>query len=223
MQGPCEPHIIHESDDWIVVNKPAGWHTVRLASSPDQSVEGWLEEHRPEQRAWPESGIAHRLDAGTSGCLAVARSIEMFESLRAAFQGRFSRATVRKVYLAELTAPVKQVGDFSLHFSNRYKGSKKVSVSNRGTAWDRGECRWQRVGGKSTLIRIELVGAGRRHQIRAGMASVGAPLVGDLLYGAPAGAPDAPHVWPHLHAWQLSINGIKCEAPLPSWASTEVA
>ena len=58
-------------------------------------------------------------------------------------------------------------------------------------------------------MEIELIGPGRRHQIRAGFAHLGTPLVGDTLYGGP----EAPRIM--LHAWSVTIEGRKIEAPLP--------
>lgn len=65
----------------------------------------------------------------------------------------------------------------------------------------------------TTLLEVELLGPGRRHQIRAGLASLGHPLVGDVLYGARAeGAP-------RLHAWRVEVDGVPVEAEPPSWAA----
>jgi 23S rRNA pseudouridine1911/1915/1917 synthase len=78
-------------------------------------------------------------------------------------------------------------------------------------------------GARVALVALTLVG-GRRHQLRAHLAHVGAPLVGDALYG---GTPD-PHddgLW--LHAASLTIDGVTAHAPLPArwsrWATLDVS
>jgi 23S rRNA pseudouridine1911/1915/1917 synthase len=55
---------------------------------------------------------------------------------------------------------------------------------------------------------VELVGRGRRHQIRAGLAWLGHPLAGDSLYG---GSGD--REMPALHAWRVEIDGERVECP----------
>jgi 23S rRNA-/tRNA-specific pseudouridylate synthase len=64
------------------------------------------------------------------------------------------------------------------------------------------------------LVELELVGPGRRHQLRASCAHLGHPLVGDALYrGATADSV-------RLHAWKVEIDGVTVEAPAPPWACT---
>ena len=53
------------------------------------------------------------------------------------------------------------------------------------------------------------MGAGRRHQVRSGMAFIGYPLVGDTLYGGPE------HGRIMLHAWAVMIEKRRIEAPIP--------
>ena len=59
------------------------------------------------------------------------------------------------------------------------------------------------------LVEVDLMGAGRRHQVRAGLAFLGTPLIGDPLYGGP----ESERVM--LHAWTVAIEGRKVEAPIP--------
>ena len=76
-----------------------------------------------------------------------------------------------------------------------------------------GTCTWQVAARASGmwLLEIELQGAGRRHQIRAGFAHLGAPLLGDDLYG---GQPWT-KAHPALHAARLLVDGRAVEAPSP--------
>lgn len=211
--------IIREEDSWLVVSKPAGIHSVAQRGSDAPSVEAWLRAARPELDGLAECGLVHRLDHETSGCLLVAKDADTRERLRGAFSGRGGE--VRKTYLARVEGRLPErvlAGSFTLSFSSRHKGSAKVTVHTRGEPDTIGRCRWRvrSVAGAgsdaTTLLEVELLGPGRRHQIRAGLAFEGHPLAGDTLYGAR----EAPH-GPLLHAWRLVVDGAAVECPLPHW------
>lgn len=221
---PDQPVVRRETDQWLVVNKPAGWHSVRAGSRARGGGEGdeatpaspvlqeWLEEVRPELRALPECGLAHRLDLPTSGCVLVARDSAALDRLRAMVQGE--EPGLRKVYLALARGRVAD-GSFDLFFRSRYRRSRRITVSARGEESERGRCRWracERLGGH-TLLEVEIIGPGRRHQIRAGLAHLGHPLRGDALYGGES--------WDGrlgLHAWMIEVDGVQVAAPPPeSW------
>jgi 23S rRNA pseudouridine1911/1915/1917 synthase len=214
------PSILREEASWLVIAKPAGIHSVAQRGSDAPSVEAWLRCARPELAAIPECGLVHRLDHETSGCLLVAKDLDTHERLRDAFSGRGGE--VRKTYLARVEGRLPErvmAGSFTLSFASRHKGSAKVTVHTRGEPDTIGRCRWRvrSVAGSgaetTTLLEVELLGPGRRHQIRAGLAFEGHPLVGDTLYGAR----EAPH-GPLLHAWRLEVEGAMIECPPPSWA-----
>ena len=207
------PQVLATFTDWMVVNKPAGWHSVQQEGSEGSSVEAWLRANEPRAAALEEAGLCHRLDLWTSGCLAVALTPEAHERLRHAFSQAGSG--VRKIYLALAGKGLSNDGRFRLHFESRYKRSAKVSVDESGSAWSAGRCIWhvQRRGpGGHDLVQVELIGPGRRHQIRAGLAHLGHPLAGDTLYG---GAPLATLSGPALHAWKLTVDGVEVESALP--------
>ncbi|MFZ9880452.1 MAG: RluA family pseudouridine synthase [Phycisphaerales bacterium] len=217
-QAPdAEIAILREEPSWLVVAKPAGLHTVAQRESAGASVEGWLRAHRPELAVLEECGLVHRLDLDTSGCLIVAKDADTRARLRDAFSGR--GGDVRKHYLALVEGRLA-AGAFTLSFASRHKGSAKVSVSPRGEAETIGRCRWLVRGGGTahaaqglvTLAEVELLGPGRRHQIRAGLAHLGHPLVGDGLYGARNTAGGV-----RLHALRVEVDGIATEAPAPVW------
>jgi 23S rRNA-/tRNA-specific pseudouridylate synthase len=214
------PSILREEDCWLVVAKPAGIHAVAQRGSDAPSVEAWLRADRPELGELAECGLVHRLDHETSGCLLVAKDLDTRERLRDAFSGRGGE--VRKTYLARVEGRLPErvmAGSFTLSFASRHKGSAKVTVHTRGEPDTIGRCRWRvrsvagSGGETTTLLEVELLGPGRRHQIRAGLAFEGHPLVGDTLYGAR----EAPH-GPLLHAWRLEVDGRLVECPAPSWA-----
>jgi len=212
---PVEPVTIVACDRWLVLDKPAGWHTLARRNEPLDalSVESWLRRRMPTHAAIEEAGLVHRLDRWTSGCLLVARSESARCELRAAISDQGTG--IRKTYLAAVRCGIDATGSFALYFTGRHRSSAKVSVSERGEPRWIGQCRWQRIVQTSTadLIEVDLLGPGRRHQIRAGFAHLGHPLAGDTLYRGDLQLPGLEG--PALHAWRLAVEGTMVEAPLP--------
>ena len=212
-----QPEVLHETESWLVVSKPSGWHSVLRAGGArdwgDEEaqpvLEEWLARAIQGQSELPEAGLVHRLDYLTSGCMLVARSAEAMERLQAMVQGR--RPGLLKVYLAMAGGNI-EAGSFDYYFRSRHRRSRKVTVWQRGEESERGRCRWivrERMA-DHTLLEVEIFGPGRRHQIRAGLAHLGHPLRGDALYGGAE--------WEGrfgLHAWRLDMEGARIIAPPP--------
>jgi 23S rRNA pseudouridine1911/1915/1917 synthase len=210
------PVVLHETSDWLVVAKPAGWHSVRGTTTAGARgagvLEAWLAHARPELAALPESGLVHRLDLDTSGCVVVARTREAHADL----VRRFRRSErVRKTYLARVRTGIAPEGDATLYYSSRHKRSLRMTVANHGDARTAGSMRWRvlaRDAARGDLLEIELVGPGKRHQLRAGCAHLGHPLFGDARYGGEGAGPA------QLHAWRVEIDATTVEAPAPAWS-----
>lgn len=192
----------------------AGANDAVAPSEAPDSVETWLRREFFECRALPEAGLIHRLDFLTSGCLLAARNIRIYGRLRAAM--RAEDGGVEKVYLVAVAGTPCPQGRFEFFFSSRHKRSRKITVRPRGRPDERGTCEWRVVRQFEhdkeplSLLEVRLLGPGRRHQIRAGFAHLGHPLLGDALYGGPP--------WDRgfgLHAWRLTVDGVKVECPPP--------
>lgn len=219
--------MLHRTAQWICIDKPEGWHSVDARESDGSpAVESWLRSHEAACAGLEECGLVHRLDKWTGGCLLAATDADARASLRAAFSGEGPHS-LRKWYTALAVPGLREQGEWTMHFASRYARSAKVTTSREGEARTRGTCRWRVVGTVSAragtsrpeldLLEVELVGPGRRHQIRAGFAALGHALAGDGLYGGPPlGSRGTDR--PALHASRLEVDGVAISAPLPEWA-----
>ena len=224
------PVVLHRHERWICIDKPEGWHCVDARESDGSpTVQSWLREREPPCAALEECGLVHRLDKWTGGCLAVATDANARASMRASFGGTGPHA-LRKWYTALALPGLREQGEWTMHFESRYARSAKVTTSRQGDSRTAGTCRWRVIRtvtagvgsgreGRQELdvLEVELVGPGRRHQIRAGFAALGHPLAGDALYGGVSvdgrGADR-----PALHATRLELDGVGITAPAPAWA-----
>jgi 23S rRNA pseudouridine1911/1915/1917 synthase len=163
-------------------------------------------------------GIVHRLDRFTSGVLLVAKHDAAHHNLAAQFSGR----QVEKVYLALVHGEMKQeTGRIERPIARdpvrRTRMTARLSTGR--AAWS--EYRVLRRFGRFTLLEVR-IGTGRTHQIRVHLASIGHPVVGDTLYGAPAGIEGMPPLdryFLHAHRirFRLPSTGeeIALVSPLP--------
>lgn len=222
--------VLWFDEDVAVVDKPAGLPCHPIDPGEADSVVHRLMARFPEvATASPdarEGGLVHRLDTGTSGCLAVARSREAWRSLRAAVDD------ADKTYLALVAgAPLALDGTVLVdRIAHDRTDRRRMTVVPDGADHDddvgqtgvvvlgRGRLDGVEVG----LVRLALHG-GRRHQLRVQLASRGHPLVGDQLYGGPL-VGDASG--PLLHAWRLALPGkppVTAGLPGPFRAALEAA
>ena len=178
------------------------------------------------------AGALHRIDAGTSGLVLVARTKETFAAVR----DQFAAKSVTKTYLALVEGLVEEGGvlEDDLVHDPRQKQCKMLSMKDRivvsmpHRAWrplhavtrfrpvshTRRECE------DLTLLEVTIE-TGVTHQIRAQLAAAGMHIVNDRLYGAFAVEGMAGH---RLHALAAELNHpvtgerIKIATPPPRWA-----
>jgi len=213
--------VVHDDDDVIVVDKPAGLVVHPGAGNPSATLVNGLLARYPELEGvgdpW-RPGIVHRLDAGSSGLLVVARSPRARDSLAAQFAGR----TAGRVYTAlawghpgaahgVVEAPIGRDPSDPLRMALVADG-RPARTRYRVTA---------RLAAPAPVALLECrLETGRTHQIRVHLAGIGHPLVGDAVYGARR--PMLGLARPFLHAAELSFvhpasgERVTFTSPLPA-------
>ncbi len=174
--------IVYDDDDLVVIDKPAG-----VAAHPSLGWEGPTvlgalagAGYRIATSGPPErQGIVHRLDVGTSGLMAVAKSERAYSALKWAFK----RREVRKIYHAVVQGHPDPLAGTIDGPIGRHPGSEwKFAVTRDGkpsvTHYETLEA-----FPYASLLEIELE-TGRTHQIRVHMSAQRHPCVGDTMYGA---------------------------------------
>ncbi|MCF5090225.1 Ribosomal large subunit pseudouridine synthase A [compost metagenome] len=186
-------HLHYIDDALLVAEKPAG-----LLSVPGRSVENQDCVVARLQGLYADALTVHRLDQVTSGLLLHARGKDM----QVALSMQFEKREVGKRYEAIVQGLLEgDAGEVDLPLIVDWPNRPKQMVDH-----ERGKpalTRWRvlsrDIAAQRTRVELEPV-TGRSHQLRLHMASLGHPIVGDVLYGAVA----AQRV--HLHARELRFT-----------------
>jgi 23S rRNA pseudouridine955/2504/2580 synthase len=205
--------LVYEDKQLLVFNKPAGL-PAQAGGGQTRSLD------RIVTALWPSSPpkLVHRLDRETTGLIILAKNRTTAAALMTQFAGREVKKTYLALCMGKLPAQ-EGVVDAPL-----LKRGPMAVVSPQG---DSAQTRWRLV--ESIESEIHLIEAepltGRMNQIRAHMAHIGLPLVGDDKYGGSdareaARALQTPNTL-YLHAWKLALvhpatgEPLHLEAPLP--------
>ena len=185
--------IVYEDDDLAIVNKPAGMMVHAGAGATEDArnrgtlVNALLHHFQKLSAVGGElrPGIVHRLDRATSGLMVVAKNDEAHRRLAKQFSGR----EVHKTYLALVHGwPKQDKGTIQTAISRH--SQKRTRMTTRGFGGRDAVTHFvvkKKIDspyGKFALIEVKIE-TGRTHQIRVHMSSLGHPVVGDALYGAP--------------------------------------
>ncbi|MFK7742711.1 MAG: RluA family pseudouridine synthase [Planctomycetota bacterium] len=197
-----QPRIVHRDDELLVVDKPAGL-AVQPGTGHDYDLCSWLDQQSFGVRsATYRPAPVHRLDRGTSGLVACGLSPAASRALSESFRS----GAVGKVYVAvvegRLEAASGTIDAPLLLRSNARAHQPKVSIDPRGRP-ARSDYERLEVGLRHTLVRLTLH-TGRTHQLRAHLAHLGYPIVGDRRYGAVRVPKASPRSF-LLHAAELEL------------------
>ena len=212
-----EVPVVFEDDHVVVVDKPAGLVVHPGAGNQGGTMVHGLVARHPDLAGVGgdegRPGVVHRLDAGTSGLLVVARTDEAFHLLVAQLAARTVERRYRALVHGRVASPAGVV-DGPIGRDPR-DPTRQAVVAGGKEARTHYEV-VDRTDDTSLLAcRLE---TGRTHQIRVHLAGIGHPLVGDVLYG---GQPDLGLGRPYLHAFRLAFTHpatgerVAFESPVP--------
>ena len=231
--------VLYADDDLVVVDKPAGLPSHPLRAGEGSSAAGALLARFPEcGLASPdprEGGLAQRLDRGTTGVLVAARRRAVWPGLRDAL----AAPDCEKIYRAEAVGRFPDLGAGQKDFVSPGARTGTLIVAVPIGRVGRHGSRVKLGGGRQPLpattefsiveqrLTTCLVEArickGRTHQVRAHLAYLGLPVVGDTTYGQASDDLDPPAAL-HLHAAAIVFKhpttgqSLHIKAPLPTWA-----
>lgn len=218
-----ELDVLYSDNHLLAVAKPAGLPTVADASG-DESLQELAKEFVRREKAKPGNvflGVVHRLDRPVSGIVLFARTSKGAERLSAAFRER----RVEKRYLALTERPPdRRSGEVEqwLLKDERTNVVRALAAPRDGAllATTRFQClgEFEFEGARRGLVELEPL-TGRPHQLRVALASLGAPILGDLKYGAARPLADQSVA---LHARSLVVphptrgDDVRIDCPPPA-------
>lgn len=179
--GDARFTVVHQDEDLIVVDKPAGVVVHPARGHPTGTLAQALEGTGAGGEDPWRAGIVHRLDRDTSGLLVVAKSNRAHRALKSLLAAR----KLRREYAALVDGhPSARTGTIDAPIGRDRRARLKVSIDTDHPRHARTHFEVERLLPSAALLRVALE-TGRTHQIRVHLAAIGNPVCGDPLYGAP--------------------------------------
>lgn len=190
--------LVYEDDDILVVNKPAG---VEVDGPADDTLLKRVCATLAGQGGPSQAVLCHRLDAGTSGLVLLARNAAAEQFLTEAIRQRQIQKRYLCVTFGRPQPPAALLHDYLSKDAERgvvrilsapAPGAKEILTGYETLA----------VSGRLALLQVDLI-TGRTHQIRAHLAHIGCPILGDSKYGNNAANRELHFKYQALCAWEL--------------------
>ena len=182
-------NIIYIDNHLLAIIKPAGLLAQTDHTGGDsllEKVRQWIkkEYNRPGNIFL---GLVHRLDRNVSGIILFARTSKAASRL----SKQFREGLPKKIYRAIVLGKPGETRAKLIHYLRKEKSLKTTVFPRETSSAKRAELSYEVIGAfeKNSLIEITL-SSGRFHQIRAQMAFIGYPILGDIKYGAPGSLPN---------------------------------
>lgn len=188
--------VVYEDSFLLAVSKPAGLLAQPSAMRRGDSLFDWV-----RKRVGEAAGLVHRLDRETSGVVVFAKTAAASRALAEAFR----RGLVRKRYLAVVSEGLPLRGEIDLPISKdparpgRFRATRAANGKPSLTEYER------LYSGTGFALVALFPRTGRTHQLRAHLAALRSPILGDRLYGGPAGAAGLAAARCLLHAQSLRV------------------
>ena len=200
-----EISVLYEDEQLLAVDKTPG-----IPAQPTPARAGDSLVDLASEYLGRTAGLVHRLDRHTSGVTVFGKNEEATGALAA----QFRRGEVRKRYVAITAADVSRSARVEAPLSKDPSRIGRWRV-NRGGGGVRAVTRFERLGGAEGFRIVACFPeTGRTHQIRVHLASLGAPIAGDKLYGGAESAGGLPAARCLLHAQALALSHPITRQPL---------
>lgn len=203
-------NIIHEDDDLLIVNKPAGLVVHPGAGHHEHTLVNALLHHDSKLSTLPRAGLIHRIDKDTTGLLLIAKRLESYNQLVQAMQSK----AIKRQYYALVNGKIISGDTIDKPIARDPRHRTKMAIQENGKHAIT-HYRVLKSYAHHTLLDVTLE-TGRTHQIRVHMTSINHSLVGDKTYAArtkrPKGASDIlvkalqQFGRQALHAYQLALS-----------------
>jgi 23S rRNA pseudouridine1911/1915/1917 synthase len=209
---PSGLRIVHEDDEIIVLEKPAGWLTIAKDNGKGRNVYAVLTDYVRSANSKLKIWIVHRLDRDTSGLIVFAKTEEAKHTLQGQW-GEFEK----KYFAIVEGAPPAESGTLRSYLDE----SNPLRVFSAPQSEDTREAvtHYQVVKRSAALALLELtLETGRRHQIRVQLSDVRCPVVGDERYGAKTDPAERLALHACLLSFQHPVTGeeMHFESKLPT-------
>lgn len=212
--------VVHEDTEVLVADKPSGQHVHPMGPHREDSLLGRVLWHVGARPGHPWTTCApapaHRLDRPTSGLVAFTKTAEA----GARFAGLMERHEVERTYRARVHGgPAADHGLIDVPLARDPQNWRRQAAVPEAAGGQPARSRWTVIDrdGDTSLLELTLE-TGRTHQLRAHLAHLGHPIVGDTIYGAdPTGPPPDPAV-----GETIALRAVTLRWPTPDGGERRV-